>query len=96
MQVSSHEPFPNNNNHNNNKTVVQKGHLDLQGRQRLPVVRFELVQLVKLEADILDGQLQHVPEASQVLGDGSRMRVGVLNGTQMLANQSEISKIVHS
>lgn len=53
-------------------------HLDLRRRQRLPAVGFELVQLVELEADVLDGQLQHVPEARQVLGGGPGVRVQVL------------------
>lgn len=42
------------------------------------MVGLELVQFVKLQADVLDGQLEHVPEARQVLGDGPWVCVGVL------------------
>lgn len=44
----------------------------------LPVVELQLVQLVELHADVLDGELQHVPVARQVLGRGSRHGAGVL------------------
>lgn len=66
----------------------QRRHLDLRRRQRLPVVGFELVQLVELEADVLDGQLQHVPEARQVLGDGPGVRVHVLPSKNRGRNNS--------
>ena len=53
----------------------------LNGRrlQGFPVVGLQLVQLVKLEADVLDGQLQHIPEPGQVLGDRPRPCVWVLS-----------------
>lgn len=53
-------------------------HLNFWWGQRFPVVGLELVEFVKLQADVLDGQLEHVPEAGQVLGDGPRVRVWVL------------------
>lgn len=53
-------------------------HLNLRGSQRFPVVGFELVEFIKLQADVLDGQLEHVPETRQVLGDGPRVCVRVL------------------
>lgn len=53
-------------------------HLDFWWGQRFPVVGFELVEFVKLQADVLNRQLEHVPETRQVLGDGPGVRVGVL------------------
>lgn len=53
-------------------------HLNFWGGQRFPVVRFELVEFIKLQADVLDGQLEHVPETREVLGDGPRVCVRVL------------------
>lgn len=46
--------------------------------QRFPVVGFELVQFIKLQANVLDRQLEHVPETCQVLGDGSWVCIWVL------------------
>ena len=53
-------------------------YLSLRGVQVLPAVGLQLVQLVKFQADVLDGQLEHVPETSQVLRDGPRLGVGLL------------------
>lgn len=43
-----------------------------------PAVVLDLLQLVKLHGDIVDGELQQVPEASQVLGGGPGHGTGVL------------------
>ncbi len=53
-------------------------HLNFWWGQRFPVVGFELVEFVKLQANVLDRQLEHVPETCQVLGDGPRVCVWVL------------------
>lgn len=53
--------------------------LPLGGVQRSPVVCSELVELIKLEADVLDGELKHVPEAGEVGGHGTRVGVGILS-----------------
>lgn len=50
----------------------------LGGLHQLPAVGLEVVELVKLHADVLDGQLQQVPEPGQVLGSGTRVGVRVL------------------
>lgn len=63
-------------------------HLNFWWGQRFPVVGLELVELVKLQADVLDGQLEHVPEACQVLGDGPRVRLWVLTQQQHSDNCS--------
>lgn len=52
----------------------------LGGLHQLPAVGLEVVELVKLHADVLDGQLQQVPEPGQVLGGGTRVGVRVLLG----------------
>lgn len=39
-------------------------------QRRLPLVGLEVVELVEFEADVLDGELQQVPETGQVLGGG--------------------------
>lgn len=39
-----------------------------------------MVELVKLETDVLDGELQQVPETSQVLGGGPGVSVHILTG----------------
>lgn len=53
-------------------------HLNFWGGQRFPVVGFELVEFIKLQANVLDRQLEHVPETCEVLGDGPRVCVWVL------------------
>lgn len=53
-------------------------HLNFWWGQRFPVVGFELVEFIKLQADVLDRQLEHVPETCQVLGDGPRVCIWVL------------------
>lgn len=50
------------------------------GRRRLPVIGLEVVQLVKFEADVLDRELQQVPETSQVLSCGPRVGIHILQG----------------
>ncbi len=37
-----------------------------------------MVELIELEADVLDGELQQVPETSQVLGCGPRVGIHIL------------------
>lgn len=53
-------------------------HLNIWGCQRFPVVGFQLVELIKLQANIFDWQLEHIPETCQVLGDGPWVCIGVL------------------
>lgn len=53
-------------------------HLLLRTVYEPPVVVLDLLQLVKLHGDVVDGELQQVPEASQVLGGGPRHGTGVL------------------
>ena len=55
-------------------------YLPLRRVQRPPVVGPDLEQLIKLKADILNGELEHVPEASQVGGHWLWMSIGVLTG----------------
>lgn len=50
-------------------------YLSLRGIQGSPVVGSELVKLIKLEANVLDWKLKHIPEASEV--GGHRTRVGI-------------------
>lgn len=45
-----------------------------------PVVVLYLLQLVKLGGDVINGQLQEVPESSQVLRGGAGHGTGVLRG----------------
>ena len=54
-------------------------YLDRWFFRKLPVVGFELVELVKLQAYVLHGQLQQIPEPGQVLCCGPRVGVHVLN-----------------
>lgn len=65
-------------------------YLSLRWIHRSPVVGSELVKLIKLEADVLNGQLQHVPETSQVRGHRARVRVWVLqeDGTHKTLNSN--------
>lgn len=49
-------------------------------QRRLPLVGLEVVELVELEADVLDGELQQVPETGQVLGSGPGDGVHILSG----------------
>lgn len=53
-------------------------YLSLRGVQGPPVVGSELVELIELQAYVLDGQLQHVPKPGQVRGHGTGVGVGVL------------------
>lgn len=66
-------------------------------QRRLPLVGLEVVELVKLEADVLDGELQQVPETGQVLGGrpgagvhilSSRGRVGGRGRTEQGGTES--------
>lgn len=59
---------------------VPPTHLSLRCLCQLPAVSFEVVQLVKLHADVFNGQLEEVPKSSQVLGCGSGVGVRVLEG----------------
>lgn len=56
-------------------------HLFLWAIYRPPVVVLDLLQLVKFYGDVIDGELQQVPEPSQVLRGGSRHGTGVLRST---------------
>lgn len=53
-------------------------HLLLWALYGPPVVVLDLLQLVKLHGDVVDGELQKVPEPSQVLRGGPRHGTGVL------------------
>lgn len=53
-------------------------HLNFWRGQRFPVVGFELVEFIKLQANVLDRQLEHVPETCQVLRDGPWVCIWVL------------------
>lgn len=46
--------------------------------RKLPVVGFELVELVKLHADVFYGELKQIPEPSQVLCCGPWVGIHVL------------------
>lgn len=48
------------------------------GLHDLPPIGLELLELPKLHADILNGELQEVPEASQILESGHGECVGIL------------------
>ena len=56
-------------------------YLPLRGLNHLPVAELQLVQLVELHADVLNGELQHVPVAGQILGGGPGHGAGVLPET---------------
>lgn len=56
-------------------------------RHRLPVIGLEMVELIKLEADVLNGELQQVPETSQVLGCGSWIGIRILTKRWMKINE---------
>lgn len=60
------------------------------GLHDLPPVGLELLELPKLHADILNGELQEVPEASQVLEGGHRECVGILWGQRDRVSSSSI------
>lgn len=47
-----------------------------------PVVALDLLQLVELGGDVVDGELQQVPESSQVLRGGPRHGTWVLQQSQ--------------
>lgn len=53
-------------------------HLFLRCLCQLPAISFEVVQLVKLHADVFNGQLEEIPKSSQVLGCGSGIGIRVL------------------
>lgn len=61
------------------------------GLHDLPPIGLELLELPKLHADILNGELQEVPEASQVLEGGHRECVGILWGQRDRVPPSSIS-----
>lgn len=67
-------------------------YLSFRWINRSPVVGSELVKLIKLEADILDRQLKHIPETSQVRGHWTRVCIGVLqeDGTHKKASNSNL------
>lgn len=53
-------------------------YLSLRGVEGPPVVGFELVQLIKLQADILNGELEHIPEPCEILSHRPWVSVWVL------------------
>lgn len=55
-------------------------YLPVRRLDKLPVVGLQVVELVELHADVLDGQLEQVPEAGQVLCGGPRVCVHILPG----------------
>lgn len=55
-----------------------KSYLSFRWINQSPVVGSELVKLIKLEADVLNWQLEHIPETRKVRGYGMRVRIGVL------------------
>lgn len=61
------------------KYLPLRGRLASRRRPGLPVVGFEVVELIELETDVLDGELQQVPETSQVLGTGPWVGTHILN-----------------
>lgn len=52
----------------------------LGGLHQLPAVGLEVVELIELHADVLNGQLQQVPEPCQVLGCRTGVGIRVLWG----------------
>ena len=50
----------------------------LGGLHQLPAVGLEVVEFIKLHADVLDGQLEQVPEPCQVLGSWTWVGIRVL------------------
>ena len=62
--------------------------------RRLPVVGLEVVKLVELEADVLDGELEQVPEACQVLGAGPRVGAHILPPTRDTRHHVRSSRFV--
>lgn len=54
----------------------------LGGLHQLPAVGLEVVELIELHADVLNGQLQQVPEPCQVLGCWTGVGIRVLWGRQ--------------
>lgn len=60
------------------KYLPVRGRLGSRRREGLPVIGLEMVELVELETDVLDGELQQVPETSQVLGCGPRVSIHIL------------------
>lgn len=64
------------------------------GLHNLPPIGLELLELPKLHADILNGELQEVPEASQVLKGGHGECVGILWGQKDRVPSSSISGMV--
>lgn len=60
------------------KYLPLRGRLGSRRWHRLPVIGLEMVELIELEADVFDGELQQVPETSQVLGCGPRIGIHIL------------------
>lgn len=60
-------------------TAREASHLLLWAVNRPPVVVLDLLQLVKLHGDVVDGELQQIPEPGQVLRGGPRHGAGVLH-----------------
>lgn len=62
-------------------SALLHAHLPLLGGfHQLPAVGLEVVELIKLHADVLNGQLQQVPEPCQVLGCWTGVGIRVLWG----------------
>lgn len=59
-------------------SVSYQFYLLLWALHQLPLVALDLLQLIKLGSDVIDGKLQEVPESSQVLRCGSGHGTGVL------------------
>ncbi|KAF3850084.1 hypothetical protein F7725_019803 [Dissostichus mawsoni] len=57
-------------------------YLLLWALHQLPAVALDQLQLIKLGSDVIDGELQEVPEPSQVLRGGSGHGTGVLKKQQ--------------
>lgn len=60
------------------KYLPVRGRLGSRRQHGLPVTGLEMVELIELETDVLDGELQQVPETSQVLGCGPRVSIHIL------------------
>lgn len=61
--------------------------------RKLPVVGLQLVQLVKLHADVFYRELEQIPEAGQVLRRRPRVGVGVLAGGKSSVGKSDQSRV---
>lgn len=67
----------------------------LGGLHQLPAVGLEVVEFIKLHADVLDGQLQQVPEPCQVLGCGVWVGIRVLWGRAVSVGQARRGLVLH-